>query len=352
MKTKQTILALFITFFSLHVKAQTSVVLEGFHFLKKIQIEGDFLYFSDYQSLKKMDLTLENPPLITVVNEGLDSLQDFVIKDGILYIAHGYKISKVNISGPLPAPIIDVVTSIEMPLGLCFNGNDLYIASNGSIRKMDVTEANPSLTEVVSGIQGMVFAILVHDNYLYFSSTVSSTFPQQGISKVNLNQSPLEIETVFSGVADPKTFVMNGNELIFSELGNLRISSININQQDPSLNVILDIPLGAYGLAKRNNILYLVEFFGTPNGRILKMDSPLSVGSFNPNHEMIVYPNPAKDKIYFTSSNMSANYKIYNLLGQELEKGTAHHNEIDIMYLPNGNYFINIDGVLLKFIKK
>jgi hypothetical protein len=351
MKKIKIILITLFTFFILSAQGQTTTVLGGFHILKKIQFQGNFLYFTDYQSIKKIDVTLENPAVITVVDGGLDSSQDIAIKDDYLYIAHGFKISKVNISGSIPAPLVDVVTNISMPFGLCFKGNDLYIASNATISKIDVTQNNPTITEVVNGLQNMIFAMLIKDNYLYFSSTVSSIFPQQGISKIDLTQTSPVVENVISGVADPKTFVMNGNELIFSELGNLRISSININQQNPTINVIADIPLGPYGLAIKNNILYLAEVFGIPNSRILKIDQPLSLNSFELNDELIIYPNPAKDKINFTTNEAINNYKIYTLLGQEIEQGLIYTNEIPIEHIPNGNYFIKINGVMKKFIK-
>lgn len=352
MKTIKAILISLFTLFVLSAKGQTSTVLEGYHILKRIQFEGDFLYFTDYQSIKKIDATLQNPTVITVVDGGLDSTQDIAIKDDYLYIAHGNKISKVNINNDTPGILIDVITNINTPYGLCFEGNNLYISSDANVSKIDVTQTNPLITPVVSGLQGIIFAMLVRNNYLYFSSTVSSTFPQQGISKIDLTLASPQIETVFSGVADPKTFIMNGNELIFSELGNLRISSININQPNPTINVIADIPLGPYGLAVKNNILYLAEFFGIPNSRILKIDQPLSLNSYSTNDKLVIYPNPAKDKIYFTNDKPLSNYKIYNLLGQELDQGFTYNNEILIEHIPNGSYFININGVVVKFLKK
>jgi hypothetical protein len=351
MKAKKNVLTLLISILSVVSSiGQTTTVLDGFLILKKIQFKGDFLYFTEYQSIKKIDVTLQNPIVITVVNGGLGSTQDIAIKDDYLYIAHDNKISKVNINSSTPGILIDVITNINTPYGICFDGNNLYISSNAGISKIDVTQTNPLITQVVNGLQGMIFAILVKDNYLFFSSTVSSIFPQQGISKIDLTLATPVIETVISGVADPKTFVMNGNNLIFSELGNLRISSININQQNPIVNVIADIPLGAYGLAIRNNILYLAEIFGIPNSRILSLDQPLSLNSFNPNDELIIYPNPVKDKIYF-NNNKSFTYNIYNSLGQEIQQGLTNNNEIIIEHIPNGYYFIKINGIVKKFIK-
>lgn len=352
MKTNKIILIALITIFHLSAKSQTSTVLEGFLFLKKIQFKDDFLYFTDSNSIKKIDVSLENPPVITVVDDGLFSPQDIAIKGDYLYIAHGEKISKVNITSDTPVMPIDVITNISTPFGLCFVGDNLFISTYGMISKIDVTQTNPTITTVINGLQGITFSILGKDNFLYFSTTVSSIFPQQGICKIDLTMATPIIETVFSGVADPKTFVFNGNELIFSELGNLRISSIDITQPNPIINVIANIPLGAYGLAIHNNILYLAEFFGLTNDRILKIDAPLSLNSFYPVDDLLLYPNPANNVIYFLHDTSSATYTIYTLLGQEIEQGETHNNEIFIDHIPTGVYLIKINGLIKKFIKK
>ncbi|TAG55042.1 MAG: T9SS C-terminal target domain-containing protein [Cytophagales bacterium] len=69
---------------------------------------------------------------------------------------------------------------------------------------------------------------------------------------------------------------------------------------------------------------------------------------------LILYPNPATDKLYL-KSNISS-YSIFNNLGVLFEKNIVSGNEINVSKLENGVYFMQLFGkdktVKLNFIKK
>jgi hypothetical protein len=54
-----------------------------------------------------------------------------------------------------------------------------------------------------------------------------------------------------------------------------------------------------------------------------------------------IYPNPARDIIHV---NVEAEYRIYNINGQEMLNGTSAGNKIDISSLLDGIYFIQFDA--------
>lgn len=66
-----------------------------------------------------------------------------------------------------------------------------------------------------------------------------------------------------------------------------------------------------------------------------------------------IYPNPTEGIIYVSSNNF-AEYHISNLVGQTLMIGkiTSENQQIDVSSLPEGMYFISIDGLTTKFLKK
>jgi len=68
-----------------------------------------------------------------------------------------------------------------------------------------------------------------------------------------------------------------------------------------------------------------------------------------------IYPNPASDKIniIFNGEN-STKANIYNILGVQIKETalTKGNNTIDIKTLPNGIYFIKIEGSAFKFVKQ
>lgn len=331
--------------------SQTTTVIGGFNNPTMIAFSGNFLYLVNADKIQKVDVTLANPTAITVVS-GLSSPQYLAIKDNFLYIAHHDKISKVNITLPTPTTATDVVTGIGFASGLCFSGNDLYISffSAGKIAKIDTTQANPVLTNVITGISSPIAMIMV-GNYLYFGSTVGTSIPAQGISKIDITQANPVMTTILTGVYDPKAFIINGNTLLFSELGANGVFKIDITQTNPVKTQIVEIPLGPFGIAIRNNILYVCELFAQ---RILKLDTPLSTNDINLiNTKIKVFPNPTQEEINITGTLSSEHFTIYNLMGQEVIKGTMINNKIAVNNLINGIYYLKIGNTeTVRFIKK
>jgi len=226
-----------------------------------IAFSGNYLYMVAGDKIQKIDVTLTSPSAVTVVS-GLTSPQYLAIKDNYLYIAQGTKISKVNINAATPTTATDVITGIGFAQGLCFSCNTLYIAfyNGGKIAKIDVTQSNPVLTNVITGISSPI-ALAINGNDLYFSSTVSATYPSQGISKIDVTQAVPVMHTLLTGVDDPKAFILNGNALLFSELGANTIAAIDITQANPVKTLLLNVPLGPYGIAIYNNPLYAGKLF-------------------------------------------------------------------------------------------
>lgn len=71
--------------------------------------------------------------------------------------------------------------------------------------------------------------------------------------------------------------------------------------------------------------------------------------------EILAFPNPVKDILYFTISPLDYNYEIYNTTGQMMSKGRLYNKSVDVKLLPKGIYFISLwnkeKNIRLKFIK-
>ena len=63
-------------------------------------------------------------------------------------------------------------------------------------------------------------------------------------------------------------------------------------------------------------------------------------------NEMIVYPNPATDRIYLDGIKAATIFKLFNINGQLVYTGTisASENYISLQGFPGGNYLLNLDS--------
>jgi Secretion system C-terminal sorting domain len=95
---------------------------------------------------------------------------------------------------------------------------------------------------------------------------------------------------------------------------------------------------------------YNVSYIIRPNFQ----DSTLSLQENQINNSLItIYPNPSSDFITISGLNKKENYRIYNVLGAEMNYGTVSENQkINIQNLSNGIYILKFNrGSTLKFIK-
>lgn len=341
---------LLITFI-LHLitEAQTTLVYGGFSQPTMIQIEGEYLYTIDGDEIERININQSNPIPETIIDGGLISPQNFIIKDDIIYIAHGDKISKANLTSTFPTTFEDVITNIDTPHGLSFDDNILYISFffAGKIGKINVDDSNPVYTDVITNLSSPI-AMRILNNTLYFGSTISNTFPNQGISKIDLNATNPTAQIVATGLSDPKSIIAYNNYLVFSERGNNVISKIDLSQSNASVETIINTP-GIWGLAKSNDILYFTELL--VNGRVMKVDQPLSLSENKKDRYQSVYPNPSKNRLHVTNAPPSSEYFIFNQLGQKIANGIYDEGGIIISDLPNGTYLIKINGITNKFLK-
>ena len=73
----------------------------------------------------------------------------------------------------------------------------------------------------------------------------------------------------------------------------------------------------------------------------------------NPNN-LLMYPNPTKGLIYFRNlPSQTSNVHIFNMSGVQVFAGkiTSSVQSLDLGFLVQGIYFINIDNQLVKLIK-
>ena len=98
------------------------------------------------------------------------------------------------------------------------------------------------------------------------------------------------------------------------------------------------------GIEKDNDEIYLNNACNPP------------IVDINENKEgkVVLFPNPAKNNISINNLNFQGAYNISNVLGVVMMSGTYESSSlsIDVGGLKKNIYFIEIDGLILKFIKE
>jgi autotransporter-associated beta strand protein len=84
------------------------------------------------------------------------------------------------------------------------------------------------------------------------------------------------------------------------------------------------------------------------------IDATLGVDNMEPTQELGVYPNPATTSIYIKGLQQVSAYRIYNILGMQVKRGTvASGTAIEITNFQNGMYVCRFeDGRVLRFVKR
>ncbi|WP_288955932.1 Ig-like domain-containing protein [uncultured Polaribacter sp.] len=64
------------------------------------------------------------------------------------------------------------------------------------------------------------------------------------------------------------------------------------------------------------------------------------------------YPNPANNSIYFSNLDTDKEVRVYDINSKQVLRGMTNQNELSIVSLKSGFYFVEIDGTFQKLIKK
>ena len=68
-------------------------------------------------------------------------------------------------------------------------------------------------------------------------------------------------------------------------------------------------------------------------------------------YQLSIYPNPATESISLKNAS-NVRYTIYDALGKVVANGLASGEEISVGHFSNGVYLLNVDGKVIRFIKK
>lgn len=324
--------------------AQTTDVVTGLSNPRGLVFHGNELYIAEYGAgrVSKIDVTDSNPVVTEVVSD-INGPYDLDFKDNLLFIAerHGNdRILQTNITAN-PPTLTTIASSLD-PLSVIFSGGFLYVSQlNDKIRRIDPTDG--SITTILSNIHdpsGLVFYM----GELYFADWGGNR-----LAKTTPSQSMPTATQVVGGLIGPTFSALDGTELYVAEHGASRVAKIDLSDSNPVATEVVSVS-DPRGLAVRGNELYVAS-----GSKIVKFDlSTLSIDGVTTAKTLSLYPNPTRGSIEISGLTKREPYKIYNLLGAELQSGTvADQEKINVGQLNNGVYFLQLEsGKTFKFVKK
>ena len=349
MKKNYLVSCIFILFFTIHsLQAQITTVLEGVELPTAVLVEGNDLYYGEFQgSYYKYDLSSSDAPIEILATNGIYR----TVKSGnFIYVSESTvgRISRIDITETNPQPLV-IVDNLIFPTGVVVKDDYLYYADgsdNGSVSRINLSEANPLIEPLISN-QGQPNGIGIIGNDLYFSEWISGN-----ISKIDITSSAPTATIIVSGLLNPTEIIVNGNNLLVSEYSSNKVLNVDVSSSPAVVTDIVTNIISPTGLFLNGNELYISEFGAN---RIVKYTSPVFGVAENQvgNPKLLLSPNPSNDFVQVIGLKDAANYKIFNSTGNEINKGTiANNQKVSVMSLQTGVYFIRFeDGNARKFIK-
>ncbi len=220
-----------------------------------VRINND-LYFSEFQGGRIGRIDLTSGAISTVVN-GLNFPEQIVLVGDELFIAHAgaNRVSKFNVTDTNPT-LEDVVTGLNNPAGIHAVGSILLVTefvNNGSVFRIDTSETTPTAVEIVNG-QNNPFGVSFFNNDLYFVQNGAGTLSRFQGNVLSVEEtSILNTMTVFPNPSQGQ-FSITGlqgqevNDAIIIDTSGRIIK--RYNKQDIVLNTFsVQIASGTYFIA-------------------------------------------------------------------------------------------------------
>lgn len=172
---------------------------------------------------------------------------------------------------------------------------------------------------------------------------------ERGIYLINNDDKIVKVDSKV--ILDNAKFIVQRDDIYEDEVFGFRIGTL-FGDEYEKYSTISSLLLGFHDIQKASN--GDIFFFYTHG--ILTINENIFLVSDVQDSEahILLYPNPSNDKIIIKGIDKNSNYKIINILGEEVVQG-VYTESIDISNLSIGQYFIQINNVNginnLKFIK-
>lgn len=234
-------------------------IVSNLGFVNSLELYNNELYFTEESltpgdnSLKKIDITVENPTVNTVIT-GLNNPQDIEFKDNILYISDKNTIYSIDVLSPLPTlnPFVENVNV----RGIYVYDEFLYFSDGGTIKKVLFSDPLNIFTETDSN--QFVRDVVIYNNTLYMPVEEENKIVQHPISNFEEENTLTNLTEIANGLNSPNDLTIINNILYVATED--QILSYDITVTNPTPTIIFTTP------SATANTLEVVSFFNILNG--------------------------------------------------------------------------------------
>lgn len=212
---------------------------------------------------------------------------------------------------------VDVINSYDPNDKTCLQGNTIKLEQVGGYLYYLIRFENLGTANAINVVIKDVIDTNVFDVLTLIPLSASHNFE----TKIRENN---QVEFIFENINLPYDETNNDGYVLF------KIKSLSTLQIADTIN-------------NQANIYFDYNAPVITNVETTEVIANLSVDSFENHEEIILYPNPVVDELYFDSSKQIDNIYIYNLKGKIVYKQNALiTNKIDMRNLQSGFYFIKL----------
>lgn len=347
------------------IEAQIIDIASGFERPGLFDIKGNYAYVPEYfgEKISKIDITGINQTPTDVITDVRNPRAVRILGDDLYFVADqgnnspDGRLFKMDLTSQTPVAV-EIVAGLSRPNGLVFHGDYLYITqtAGNKLSKINYKDPNPVVEDVVRFGSFSPIDIIVDpsDNSFYVTlEDVFATTSKSGkVSKVDISGTAPVVTDLIDGLNSPSGLEIRGNTLYFGDIRASKFLKVNLTDAVPEANLVewVNVRGMRFGSANDGNI-YMTELqnsFSKLNLSVLSTDDVIGKS------DITLYPNPSQEFISLNGLTETENYRIYNVLGVEVNSGFINNNEkIIVRNLTNGLYFLKFEsGSTIKFIKK
>ncbi len=186
-----------------------------------------------------------------------------------------------------------------------------------------------------------------YNNQLYaFATTASTNLPLFGISTYSILTGIQNFAIIrFNTNLMPNYSSYFGNTSLDYDLANdIEVNNNSVFLVGKSTSANYPTSIGAF----QNT--YGFNDDGVLTRLSINVGTILNVKNLNTKNKITLFPNPV-NTILFINTNMIENAEVYNIFGQLILSQLIFENQLNVSQLKSGVYFLNINGIVNKFIK-